>query len=126
MSEPGSGLTVEGLSVRYGAALAVDGVSFAVPAGSVLAILGANGAGKSSVARACAGLVPPAGGTVSIGNTDITGRAPDEIRREGLVYLPEIRGVFPNMTVNENVRMASRFTRNPRAAIEAPYEHFPT
>ena len=88
-------LAVSNLQIYYGAALAVQDVSFEVPSGSVVTVLGANGAGKSSVARACSGLVPAKSGSICLNGTDVTKWQAAEIRRAGLVYLPEGRGVFP-------------------------------
>ena len=123
-----AGLTVEELSVRYGDATALDRVSFAVGAGRALAVLGANGAGKSSLARAVSGLVPSAGGRVFFDGTDITGWAPHRVRRAGLVHLPEGRAIFRNLTVTENLRMAAatiegRSAR--RQGVELAFEIFP-
>jgi branched-chain amino acid transport system ATP-binding protein len=122
---PGTGLAVKDLQVRYGASLAVDRVSFEVTPGSVLTILGVNGAGKSSVARACSGLVAPSAGSISLGDVNIAGWAPDRIRRAGLIYLPESRGIFPTLTVAENIRMAVRLCGNPQEAAAAAIEMFP-
>jgi branched-chain amino acid transport system ATP-binding protein len=118
-------LAVEDLEVRYGSALAVSGVSFEVAEGSVLSLLGANGAGKSSVARACAGLVTAAAGRVTLGGMEITRGSPEAIRRAGLVYLPEIRGIFPRLSVSENLRLAVRLTAEPRTALDHAYTLFP-
>ena len=121
-------LTVEGLDVAYGSVQALFGVSFAVPEGSVLAVLGANGAGKSTLARAVSGLVRPSGGTVTFAGVDITRAPAHEIRRLGLVHVPEGRGVFPGLTVQENLRMAVRRVGTPverRQAIDRAFELFP-
>ncbi|MFA1538176.1 ABC transporter ATP-binding protein [Actinomadura monticuli] len=99
-------LSVRDLQVHYGPALALSGVSLDVPEKSALAVLGANGAGKSTLARALSGLVPPTAGRVEFAGRDITAAAPDAVRRSGLVHLPEGRGVFPGLTVQENLRMA--------------------
>src|SRR3974390_3102877 len=99
-------LAVSDLEIYYGAALAASGISFEVPAGSVVTLLGANGAGKSSVARACSGLVPVKSGSIRLDGTDVTKWQADQIRRAGLIYLPEGRGVFPNLSVMENLRLA--------------------
>ncbi|MFI5053359.1 MAG: ABC transporter ATP-binding protein, partial [Acidimicrobiia bacterium] len=104
MSEPL--LTVEHLDVRYASAQALFDVSLEVPAGSVVALLGANGAGKSTLARCVSGLVPPSAGKVYFAGADITNKKPHEIRRAGLVHIPEGRGIFPGLTVHENIRMA--------------------
>ena len=106
-------LIVENLSVRYGEAIAVSGVSFSVGAGKALAILGANGAGKTSIARAISGLVPPCGGTVMFEGDETTSASPDRIRRAGLVHLPEGRGIFRSLTV-------SREPQNGDCDVEEP------
>ena len=100
-------LAVENLSVSYGKAVALSGVSFSVGTGEALVVLGANGAGKSSLARAVCGLVRPSGGRVVLDGEEIGSWAAHRIRRSGLVYLPEGRGVFPDLTVIENLRMAA-------------------
>ena len=120
-----AGLSVVDLQVRYGTPLAVNRVSFELPAGSVLTVLGANGAGKSSIARACSGLVAAAAGTVRLGDHDITRWSADKIRRAGLIYLPESRGIFPTLSVSENLRLAVRLTSNPDRALAAALEMFP-
>jgi branched-chain amino acid transport system ATP-binding protein len=121
-------LAVEGLCVRYGQAVAVSDASFAVPSGGTLAILGPNGAGKSSLARAISGLVRPASGRVCLEGKDITAASPSAIRRSGLVHLPEGRGVFRNLSVTENLRMATAMLHGRPArneAIELAFELFP-
>lgn len=118
-------LSVTDLQVRYGPPLAVNRVSFDLYPGTVLTVLGPNGAGKSSVARACAGLVPPSAGQVRLGDLDITGWAPDKIRRAGLIYVPESRGIFPTLTVAENLRLAVRVTSQPDRAYARALEMFP-
>ena len=112
-------LAVDGLSVAYGEATVVSDVSFGVTAGSALAILGANGAGKSSVARAISGLVPPAGGRIVLTGRDIGGWPAHRIRRAGLVHLPESRGIFPGLSVTDNLRMAAGALDGRRARREA-------
>jgi len=121
-------LAVDGLDVRYGSVQALFGISLEVPAGSVVAVLGANGAGKSTLARAVSGLVPSVNGTVTFDGKDITKAKPHEIRRAGLVHIPEGRGIFPGLSVQENLRMAVRRVGTPgerRTAVEHAYELFP-
>ena len=121
-------LEVDDLDVAYGSVQALFGVSLAVRPGGVLAVLGANGAGKSTLARAVSGLVRPSGGRVRFDGHDITGMAPHEIRRLGLVHVPEGRGVFPGLTVQENLRMAVRRVGTPaerRTAIDHAFTLFP-
>ena len=121
-------LSVAGLDVKYGAVQALFDVSLDVPAGSVVAVLGANGAGKSTLARTASGLVPSTKGTVHFDGRDITKAKPHEIRRAGLVHIPEGRGIFPGLTVQENLRMAVRrvgTSEERRTGIEHAYELFP-
>ncbi len=121
-------LSIEGLNVRYGSVQALFDVSLDVPDGSVLAVLGANGAGKSTLARTASGLVPAFGGKVVFGGEDITKWTPHRIRRAGLVHIPEGRGIFPGLSVAENLRMAVRRVGTGdqrKAAIANAYEMFP-
>ncbi len=122
-------LEVKDLSVRYGDAVALSGVSFALHEGKALAILGANGAGKSSLARAISGLVRPSGGQVTFDGRDISTRAPHRIRRGGLVHLPEGRGVFRSLTVMDNLRMAAAVQPGRKArkeSVDLALEIFPS
>jgi branched-chain amino acid transport system ATP-binding protein len=121
-------LQAEGLSVRYGEALALSDVSFTVHTGEALAILGPNGAGKSSLARALSGLVPLAAGTIVFDAQRIDGWAAHRIRKAGIVHLPEGRGVFRTMSVMENLRMAAAAVpgrQARRAGVETALEIFP-
>jgi len=121
-------LSVEDLDVRYGSVQALFGVSLDVPDGSVVAVLGANGAGKSTLARAACGLVPSFGGRVMFDGRDITKARPHDIRRAGLVHIPEGRGIFPGLSVQENLRMAVRRVGTPgerRSAVDHAYDLFP-
>jgi branched-chain amino acid transport system ATP-binding protein len=99
-------LEVEDLDVRYGPSQALFGVSLRVAPGSVAAVLGANGAGKSTLARTVSGLVPAAAGRVIFDGTTISGRSTHLIRKLGLTYIPEGRGIFPGLSVIDNLRMA--------------------
>jgi branched-chain amino acid transport system ATP-binding protein len=83
-------------------------VSFAVPKGEVVVLLGRNGAGKSTTMKAVMGLVPPAGGRIVFQGTDIAGKQPFEIARLGLGYVPEDRRIFAELTVTENLEVGSR------------------
>jgi branched-chain amino acid transport system ATP-binding protein len=102
-------------------------VSFKVGAGKALAVLGANGAGKSSLARAVSGLVRPSAGRIVFAGEEIGGWPAHRIRRAGLVYLPESRGVFRSLTVMDNLRMATGLEgrRERREAVERALEIFP-
>ena len=126
MSEPL--LSVDALDVKYGSVQALFDVSIDVPTGTVVAVLGANGAGKSTLARAVSGLVPSTGGAVTFDGRDITKAKPHDIRRAGLVHIPEGRGIFPGLSVQENLRMAVRrvgTTDERRQGIDHAYELFP-
>ncbi|MFF3567539.1 ABC transporter ATP-binding protein [Nocardia jiangxiensis] len=126
MTAPSALLTVRDLHVDYGVAQALRAVSFEVSPNSALAVLGPNGAGKSTLARALSGLIAPTGGNIELDGRDLTGVAPERIRRAGLIHLPEGRGVFPALTVLENLRMATARDRRARAAaIERAFDIFP-
>ena len=120
-------LEVADLDVRYGPARALNEVSLALREGSTTAVLGVNGAGKSTLARAVSGLVPVHGGRVLLNGRDVTGWRPHRIRQLGVVHLSEGSGVFPSLTVTDNVQMSvltlPRKAR--RAAVEAVFEFFP-
>jgi branched-chain amino acid transport system ATP-binding protein len=120
-------LSVTGLCLKYADATALHEVSFSVAARSVTALLGPNGAGKSSVARAVSGLVRAQSGQVTFDGEDIAGASADRIRRLGVAYLPEGRGVFRSLTVEENLRVAlSGVPKGERAgAIDGAIELFP-
>jgi branched-chain amino acid transport system ATP-binding protein len=120
-------LQVEDLDVRYGPSQALFGVSLAVSAGAVTAVLGANGAGKSTLARTVCGLVPVAAGRVTFDGAAINGQSSHHIRRLGLTYIPEGRGIFPGLSVIDNLRMAvAQEKRGERAnAIDRAIGLFP-
>jgi branched-chain amino acid transport system ATP-binding protein len=103
-------LSVRDLEVAYGEARALFGVSFDVPRGSVTTVLGANGAGKSSLASAVAGVVKPSAGTIQFDGTDITGWSAHRVCHVGLAYVPESRNIFPHLTVRDNLWAQIRFT----------------
>jgi branched-chain amino acid transport system ATP-binding protein len=120
-------LDVAELDVRYGQSQALFGVSLSVAPGTVLAILGANGAGKSTLARAVSGLVRPASGKVTFEGRDISKMPAHRIRKLGLTYIPEGRGIFPGLSVIDNLRMAvaqERRSDRPQA-IDRAIERFP-
>jgi branched-chain amino acid transport system ATP-binding protein len=112
-------LSVEGLCVRYGDATALSDVSFGIAAGKALAVLGANGAGKSSLARALSGLVRPHAGKVVFAGEDIASWPAHRIRRAGVLHLPEGRGVFRGLSVMDNLRMAATSVEGRQARREA-------
>jgi branched-chain amino acid transport system ATP-binding protein len=122
-------LTVRDLDVRYGRAAALSSISLELHEAMTLTILGSNGAGKSTFARACSGLVPPAAGRIEFDSVNITGWGAHRIRQAGLVYLPEGRGVFPSLSVMENLRVAVKLVegggRARSAAIDKAISIFP-
>jgi branched-chain amino acid transport system ATP-binding protein len=120
-------LSVENLNAYYGRAHILADVSFAVPKGEVVVLLGRNGAGKSTTMKAVMGLVPPAGGRVVFQGTDIAGKQPFEIARLGLGYVPEERRIFAELTVTENLEVGSRPARTdvPQWTLEKLFALFP-
>ena len=116
------------VEVAYGEARALFGVSLSVAEGSVTAILGANGAGKSSLASAIAGVVHPRAGRIVFDGHDITGKSSHAIAKMGLAYVPESRNLFPHLSVKDNLWAQLRFTlpRDQRKdAFERAMETFP-
>lgn len=118
-------LTVEDLITRYGPVRAVDGVTLQVPEGSVTAVLGANGAGKTSLLRTISGLVRPAAGKVTFDEKDITSLSVEDIVRRGVAHVPEGRGVIGELTVAENLRLGGLWRRRDAAPVDEIYELFP-
>ena len=98
-------LTIENLSVSYGAVQALKDVSLEVPPGRVTAVIGANGAGKSTLMRTLAGLEKPQSGRVTFNGEDITGRKPEDVVRQGIALVPEGRSTIPDLTVEENLKL---------------------
>lgn len=109
MSEHSNGggplLSVRGLTVHYGPAQALRDLDLTIDRGAIVAVLGANGAGKTSLARAISGLVRPTAGRIELDGQDITGRKAQQVTRAGVMYLPEGRGVFTSLSVRDNLRM---------------------
>ena len=118
MSDADGLLVIQGLGVRYGAVEAVRDVDLGVRTGEIAALLGANGAGKSSVLNSVMGLVPAAGGRVALGGEDLTGRTPEFIVRRGVTLCPEGRRVFANLTVAENLVLGAASRSDPHAVNE--------
>src|ERR671912_2064040 len=104
-------LTVNNLETYYGPIMAIRGVSFAVPEGAIVTILGANGAGKTTILKTISGVMDPQKGTVTFAGREIQGMDPDRVMRPGLSHVPEGREVFPFLTVRENLRMGA-YTRS--------------
>jgi branched-chain amino acid transport system ATP-binding protein len=121
-------LAVESLVVRYGPIVAVREVSLRVEQGEIVALLGANGAGKSSFLNAVAGLVPAAAGRIVFRGEELQGLPPERIVKRGLALTPEGRRVFPRLSVADNLRLGAVPQRSSIAADEARervYELFP-
>jgi branched-chain amino acid transport system ATP-binding protein len=119
MSEPL--LEIKDLSVFYDAVQALRGVSLTVPKGSIVCLIGANGAGKSTVLRAISGLKRPASGEISFHSRSITAKEPHELVRSGIVQSPEGRGVFPNLSIEENLDLGA-YVRHDHAEIKKDLE----
>ena len=121
-------LRINELKVRYGGIEAVKGITFEVPEGKIVTLIGANGAGKSTILRTAAGLVKPAEGRIHFQGADITGLSSDRIVSMGLALVPEGRRVFPNLTVLENLKIGA-YLRKDKEGIETDlnwvYELFP-
>jgi branched-chain amino acid transport system ATP-binding protein len=121
-------LELKDLSVSYGGIKAVRGINLHVNAGELVTLIGANGAGKSTTLRAITGLIHPSGGKVIYNGSDITNTDSFKLVRQGLVMVPEGRGIFGQLTIEENLAMGA-FVRNDSAAvaqeIENVFEIFP-
>ena len=111
-------LEVSGLKVAYGGIQAVKGVNFEVREGELVSLIGANGAGKTTTLKAVTGLQPVADGDVKYLGQSIKGQGPWDLVKQGLVMVPEGRGTFTRMTINENLQMGA-YLRNDKAGIEA-------
>jgi branched-chain amino acid transport system ATP-binding protein len=106
-------LEVRGLKVAYGGIQAVKGIDLSVAQGELVTLIGANGAGKSTTLKALAGLLRPAAGSIHYNGADITARPAFELVRRGLALVPEGRGVFGRLTVEENLAMGAYSRRDP-------------
>ncbi len=118
-------LELRGVRAAYGSIQVLHGMDLVVPPGQVVALLGANGAGKSTTLRVVAGQLPVTGGEVVVAGRSIGGAAPDELARRGLCLVPEGRGVFPNLSVRENLWMDSHRGIGVKAIEEIAYGRFP-
>ena len=100
-------LEVKGLCVSYGGIQAVKDISFVVPKGEVVTLIGANGAGKSSTLRSIVGLVKPTLGSILLNGKEIAGKTPESIVSQGITLVPEGRRVFADLTVLENLKVGA-------------------
>jgi branched-chain amino acid transport system ATP-binding protein len=114
-------LTLENVSVNYGAIEALTGISMRVEAGEVVTLIGANGAGKTTTLRTITGLLNPREGRVTFEGEDISGRATHKLVAKGISMSPEGRGVFANLSVRENLQMGA-YLRNDKHEIAAEME----
>ncbi len=121
-------LEISDLVTAYGPVKALDGVSISVPKGKITAVLGANGAGKTSLLRTVSGLVKSRAGTVVLDGTDITRKPVESMVRLGMAHVPEGRGVIAELTVEENLRLGGLFRKDKdvEEQIEKVYEQFPS
>ena len=121
-------LAVENLSVSYGDLYAVREVSFALDEHAVFVLLGANGAGKTSILRAISGLVPARGGKITAAGKSLIGLPPHQVARAGISHVPEGRRIFPHLTVEENLLVSflpGRASVTRADAFSSVYQLFP-
>ncbi len=121
-------LEVVDLRVSYGAIKALDGISFAVPRGRIVALLGANGSGKTTTLRAITGLAAPGGGRIVFEGRELQRLPTHEIVQRGIAMVPEGRRIFANLTVYENLLMGAYFRRDQPALardLDLIYDTFP-
>ncbi|HVE92719.1 MAG TPA: ABC transporter ATP-binding protein [Actinomycetota bacterium] len=122
-------LSVRGLHAGYGSTLVLHGVTLEIEAGEIAAVLGPNGAGKTTTLRALSGLIKPARGSVTFEGQELRGRTAEQIVAKGIAHVPENRGVFPALTVEENLRLGGYLVqRRPAeysANLERVHEFFP-
>lgn len=121
-------LKVKDLKVNYGGIEAVKSISFEVPEGSVVTLIGANGAGKSTTLKTISGLVKPRSGSIEFLGEDITGKDPATVMTRGITLVPEGRKIFPNLTVIENLKIGAYLRKDKDEIakdIEWIYELFP-
>lgn len=121
-------LEVRNLNVWYGVTEVLRDVSFEVPAGRIVALLGGNGSGKTTILNTLSGLLQPRGGSIVFEGTDVAGNASDRMVKAGIVQVPQGREVFATMTVNENLELGAATRRDKdgiRADLARVYELFP-
>jgi branched-chain amino acid transport system ATP-binding protein len=118
-------LELIGVHAAYGRIEVLRGVDLMVPRGAVVALLGANGAGKTTLLRVISGLMTPTEGDIHLAGVHVSGADPDELTRAGLCLVPEGRGVFPNLTVEENLWLASYSGTPVEKILTQAYARFP-
>jgi branched-chain amino acid transport system ATP-binding protein len=118
-------LELRDVSAAYGSITVLRGVDLQVPFGSLVALLGPNGGGKSTALRVIAGMLPVSGGDVFVAGRRISAAAPDELARRGVCLIPEGKGIFPNLSVRENLWMATHTGTPLKTIEEIAYARFP-
>ena len=119
-------LEIKNLSVHFGGIKAVDGISMDIPEGKIITLIGANGAGKSTILRSVSGIVKPQGGDILFGGESLIGKTPDAIVNRGITLVPEGRRVFSNLTVLENLKIGAYLRKDKLDNdIEYIYSLFP-
>ncbi len=119
-------LEIKDLVTAYGPVKALDGVDISVPRGRITAVLGANGAGKTSLLRTVSGLVRSRSGTIVLDGADITGKPVEDMVRLGMAHVPEGRGVIAELTVEENLRLGGLWRKGTDAEMDEIYTLFPS
>jgi len=115
-------IRLENVVAGYGGGNVLQGVTLEVPAGQLGCIVGPNGAGKSTVLRVVSGLLTPSAGSVHLDGEDITGLAPEEVLKRGVTQVPQTNGLFPNLTVRENILMGAYVIRRQRGLVKERYD----
>ena len=118
-------LELLGVRAAYGRIEVLRGVDLRMPRGAVVALLGANGAGKTTLLKVISGQLPATEGDIHLAGVHVSGATPDELTRAGLCTLPEGRGVFPNLTVEENLTLASYAGAPAERILDEAYSRFP-
>lgn len=121
-------LKLENINAYYGYIHALKDVSLEVKKGDIVTLLGANGAGKTSILKVISGILKPQSGTFSFDNEDLTGKSPEKVVKHGIVQSPEGRQVFPELTVEENLQIGSYTLKDRKEAaktMEKVYHYFP-
>jgi branched-chain amino acid transport system ATP-binding protein len=125
MNDTDYALELSGVCAAYGTIDVLRGVDLTVPFGSVVALLGPNGGGKSTTLRVVAGQLPTTAGDLRLAGRRVNGAAPDELARRGVCLIPEGRGIFPNLSVRENLWMISYTGASQRQIEEIAFTRFP-
>lgn len=118
-------LSIDNIHTYYGESHVLQGISLSVEEGEIVSLLGRNGAGKTTTVRSVMGLTPPRRGTIQFNQEDITGLNPERISQAGITLVPEDRDVFPNLTVEENLRLGGLAHGATNDDIERIGEYFP-